>query len=183
MKNIMIIVMLLALSVLGCKQADNTPPPEQVAGETNTEANSPSDQPIDFDAAMQDTDGYKSGEWITDYDAALAAAQKMGRPVLVNFTGSDWCGWCIKLMDEVFSKDEFIKYASDNLVLLKLDFPRKTQLPPAEAKANEQLAQKFKVTGFPTIVLLDGTGKEINRTGYQPGGPVKYISHLKALLQ
>lgn len=176
MKHIMIIVMLLALSVLGCKQTENPKPADASPAEAVA-------QEVTFDAAMQDDGGYKSGEWITDYNAALAAATKLGRPVLVNFTGSDWCMWCIKLVDEVFSKDEFKKYASENLVLLKLDFPRKTQLPPAEAKANEQLAQQFKVTGFPTIILVDGTGKEINRTGYQPGGPAKYISHLKALQQ
>ncbi|MDP2172529.1 MAG: thioredoxin family protein [Candidatus Cloacimonadaceae bacterium] len=124
----------------------------------------------------------QSGTWITDWDQALAASKELGRPVLIDFTGSDWCGWCIKLKGEVFSKPAFIEYAKDNLILLMIDFPRKRKLPVEQQTANQKLAEKFEVEGFPTIVLVNENGKEIKRTGYQPGGPEKYIDHIKSLL-
>jgi thioredoxin-related protein len=80
------------------------------------------------------------------------------------------------------NKPEFLNYAKDNLVLLNLDFPRKTQLPESQAKANEAIAQRFKITGFPTVILLDSQGEKIGQTGYQPGGPQKYIEHLKQIM-
>lgn len=116
--------------------------------------------------------------WVTDYDAAMTLAKNEGKTVLVNFTGSDWCGWCKKLDREVFDTEEFKKFASENLVLLKLDFPRKKQLPAEEKKQNQTLAAKHGVRGFPTIMLLDSEEKVIQRTGYQRGGPQAYINHL-----
>lgn len=169
MKWILILVLALSFAVLGC-----TPNPQP-----DTETEQATAEDVTFDDAMAET---PTGEWLTDYDTAMAQAKELKRPVLINFTGSDWCGWCIKLANEVFDKDAFMKYAKDNLVLLKLDFPRK--LPQtAEVKAfNNQKASEFKVTGFPTILLVDATGKEINRTGYQPGGPDAYVKHLQELL-
>ncbi len=121
-------------------------------------------------------------DWLTDFDKAKAQAKELNRPILVDFSGSDWCGWCIKLDKEVFSKQEFKDYAKENLVLLLLDFPRKKALPEAEKKANDGLSTKYKVRGFPTVLLLDAEGKELARTGYMPGGPQAYIKHLKDLL-
>jgi len=127
-------------------------------------------------AAMAGGDG-----WLTDYDEALAAAAKDGRPVLVDFTGSDWCGWCVKLDKDTFSKPEWQSFAKDNLVLLKVDFPKRTNLPAAQEKANDALQAKFGVDGFPTLVLLDSKGKEIARHGgYLPGGPGALISWIKS---
>ena len=116
--------------------------------------------------------------WITDYDAAMKIAEKEGKTVLINFTGSDWCGWCKKLDREVFDTEEFKAYAAENLVLLKLDFPRKKQLPAEEKKQNQMLLSKHGVRGFPTIMLLDSKEKVIQRTGYRRGGPQAYIDHL-----
>lgn len=126
--------------------------------------------------------GYESGTWITDFPQALEYAKELERPVLINFTGSDWCSWCIKLNKEVFTQEAFLNYAKANLVLVKIDFPSKIQLPPAVKKANDALAGEFDVKGYPTIVLTDNTGKEIQRTGYQPGGAEKYVQHLQGLL-
>lgn len=120
--------------------------------------------------------------WLTDYDQAIKVAAEKKLPVLVDFTGSDWCGWCIRLDKEVFSQDAFVAYAKVNLVLLKLDFPNRKKLPKTEAAKNQALAEKYGVQGFPTIVLLGADGKEKARTGYKSGGAETYVEHLKGLL-
>lgn len=117
--------------------------------------------------------------WITDYDQALAMAKAQNKQVLLNFTGSDWCGWCIKLHKEVFSQKEFLDYAKDNYVLVKLDFPRRTQLPEYLKRQNETLATKFKIRGFPTVVVLNSNGKRYKSSGYVRGGPSAFIQSLK----
>jgi len=115
--------------------------------------------------------------WLDNYDAAVAQAKKENKLVLVDFTGSDWCGWCIKMKKDVFSKPEFNSFAKDKLVLLELDYPQAKKLSPSVVKQNEVLQQKFKVEGFPTLVLLDGSGKELARnSGYLPGGPDALIA-------
>ena len=125
----------------------------------------------------------KQGDWLENYTEALAAAKSLNRPVFIDFTGSDWCGWCIRLDREVFTQKAFIKYAKKDLVLLKLDFPRRKKLSEALQKQNLELAKKFGIGGFPTIVIVDAEGKEIARTGYRPGGDKKYVKHLKDLLK
>lgn len=122
-------------------------------------------------------------EWGTDYDAALKQARETNRPILVDFTGSDWCGWCIKLDKEVFSQPAFQAYATNNLVLLMLDFPRAKPQSEAIKKQNEKLSQKYGIEGFPTILLLDAEGRVLGRTGYQPGGAEAYLTHLKKMLK
>lgn len=120
--------------------------------------------------------------WMTDFDAAKTKAASEDKPMLVDFTGSDWCGWCIKLDKEVFSKKEFKDYAEENLVLVEIDFPRGKE-QSAELKAqNQALAQKYGVRGFPTILMLDADGEVIEKTGYRRGGAEKYVEHLKGLL-
>lgn len=121
-------------------------------------------------------------QWETNIDAAKKRSADEGKPILVDFTGSDWCGWCIRLKDEVFSKDEFKAYAGENLVLLEIDFPRRTELPREQAVHNQQLMQQYGVRGFPTILLIDKDGEVLGRTGYRPGGPEAYVDHLKELL-
>lgn len=120
--------------------------------------------------------------WLTDFEKAKAQAAEQKRPILVDFSGSDWCGWCIKLDEEVFSKKEFKDFAQDNLVLLLIDFPRKSKLTDAEKESNDKLAKQYGVRGFPTVLLLDAEGKVLGKTGYQTGGPSKYVEHLKGLL-
>ncbi len=122
-------------------------------------------------------------EWMTDFEAAKAKAKAEKKTILLDFTGSDWCGWCIKLDKEVFSKKEFIDYAAENLVLVKLDFPRQKKLDAALEKQNKELAEKYEVQGFPTIKLVKPTGREIAETGYEEGGPVKYVENLKKLIK
>ncbi len=114
--------------------------------------------------------------WSTDYEEALAKAKAEGKFVLVDFTGSDWCVWCKRLEEEVFAKPEFATWVVSRAVLLKLDFPHGKRLPKEEEEQNKQLQQRFAVKGFPTILFLDAAGKELGRTGYQPGGPKAWIA-------
>ena len=120
--------------------------------------------------------------WIHNYDQALKDAKKYNRPILINFTGSDWCGWCIRLKKEVFSKPVFKNYASNNLILLELDFPRRKPQPSKIKKQNNNLAKKYRIRGYPTIILINEKGDVIARTGYRRGGPDKYVNHLKQLI-
>jgi protein disulfide-isomerase len=120
--------------------------------------------------------------WTTDLGKAIEKAKTEHKAVLVNFTGSDWCKWCFKLRDEVFSKDEFKEYADENLVLVMIDFPQNKPQSNQTRMYNQSIQQKFGVQGYPTIVLINEHGKQVAKTGYQPGGAVKYISHLKSFL-
>ena len=122
-------------------------------------------------------------EWMTDFEAAKQKAAAENKDLLVNFTGSDWCSWCIKLVDEVFKHDAFKKGVADNFVLVELDFPQdKSKLDESTQKQNEILQEKYSIQGFPTILLLDDQGRPYAQTGYQAGGPEKYLAHLDKLL-
>jgi protein disulfide-isomerase len=114
--------------------------------------------------------------WQTDYSAALAQAGKENKLVLLDFTGSDWCVWCIKLSKDTFSQPEFKEFASGKLIPVELDFPSRKPLSDELKAQNNALATKFGVEGFPTLILVDSTGKEIARhVGYLPGGPDAFI--------
>jgi thioredoxin-related protein len=117
-------------------------------------------------------------QWLTDVPAALNKAKAEKKLVLLDFTGSDWCIWCLRLENEVFSKPEFVDYAKTNIVLVQIDFPRKKKLSPAQQKANEALAQKFNVAGFPTLIILNAEGRKVGEMGYMPGGPKPFIDQL-----
>ena len=121
--------------------------------------------------------------WKTDYQKALETAKAEKKMVLLDFTGSNWCGWCKKLDKEVFSTTEFKDYAQKNLVLVKLDFPRGLPQPAAEKEQNEKLAKQFNIEGFPTIVILNPEGKKVGELGYIEGGPSAFVGKLKTLPQ
>jgi protein disulfide-isomerase len=120
--------------------------------------------------------------WTTSYKTAIKYSKKYDRPILINFTGSDWCGWCIKLKDEVFDKKEFKDYVSTNLILLEADFPRRKRIDKKTLATNKQLAEKYGVKGYPTILLIDAKGEVLGKTGYKKGGPVNYVEHLKKIV-
>lgn len=116
-------------------------------------------------------------KWLQRYDKALEQAEETGKPVLVNFTGSDWCGFCIRQEDEVFSTDEFKAWAEENVVLLELDFPRSKEQSDELKQQNRELQRKYEVRGFPTVLVLNAEGEAIERyVGYRPGmGAEKWI--------
>lgn len=123
-----------------------------------------------------------SANWLTDFEAAQSVAKSEGKPLLLDFTGSDWCIWCIRLKDEVFTREAFTDYADAEVVLVELDFPRKKEQSDEVKAQNAALAKKYGVRGFPTIVLLSPEGDLIGKTGYRKGGPEAYVEHLKELL-
>lgn len=128
-------------------------------------------------APSQDLSEDAEGGWHVLVEDAFAESKETGKPIMANFTGSDWCGWCIKLSAAVFNKDEFKTWAEENVVLLELDFPRRTKLPEELQKQNAGLQQAFKVRGFPTVWVFDldkdeSSGqfsiKALGKTGYRP---------------
>jgi len=120
-------------------------------------------------------------KWLSDFDQARKLAAENNRPILADFSGSDWCGWCIRLEREVFSQGDFKSFAKDNLVLFLADFPMRKSLDDGLKRQNEKLAEAYGIQGFPTVLLLDADGKVLARTGYRPGGAASYIEHLKSL--
>jgi len=125
-------------------------------------------------------------KWQHSYEEATKQAAAEHKPILMVFAGSDWCKPCIMLRREVWDTPAFHDYAQEHFVLLELDFPRfkKNQLPEEQKKDNEQLAERYNQEGvFPLVVLTDAQGQVLGKTGYQPGGPENYISHLEQLLQ
>ncbi|NQV23127.1 MAG: thioredoxin family protein [Rhodopirellula sp.] len=123
-------------------------------------------------------------QWITSFEAAKVQAQKQNKDILVNFTGSDWCTWCIRLAQEVFSRPGFADYAQKNFILVEADFPQ-NQLGQPEAidPQHQELADRYEFQGFPTIMLFDKQGRPFAQTGYQPGGPEAYNAHLDEFRQ
>ncbi len=120
--------------------------------------------------------------WIQDFAKAQAKATSEKKDLLIDFTGSDWCVWCKKLDAEVFTQGDFEKKIQEQFVLVKLDFPRDAKLvTPEIKKQNEGLMTRFGVQGFPTIFLTDAGGKPYAKTGYQEGGPEKYMTHVAGL--
>ncbi len=124
----------------------------------------------------------KSKGFIEDFAAAKKESAAFSQPIFVFFTGSDWCGWCVKLRQEALDTKAFEKFAADNLILFEADFPRGKKQSGAVKKQNEELAARFGVRGYPTVLLLDAEGKELGRTGYRKGGADAYVAHLKELL-
>jgi len=130
-------------------------------------------------------EGAEPGEWTMDYDAALALAEEENLPLLLNFTGSDWCGWC-KLMDgQVFAEEEWQDWAADNLVLVTIDFPSDESIVPEKYKArNDELSETFGVQGYPTYILLASDGETmIDQLGAgQDKTPESFIEEVETSL-
>ena len=120
--------------------------------------------------------------WETDFEKALSDAKTSGKYILLDFSGSDWCGWCIRLEKEVFSQDAFKDFAEENLVCVLVDFPRAKEQTEKLKQQNLDLARKHSIRGYPTIIILSPDGKPVGKTGYQQGGPWEYARHLKEII-
>lgn len=115
-------------------------------------------------------------------DEALEAAKENGKYVFVCFSGSDWCGWCMKLEKEVFSKAKFINGVTNDFELVYIDMPQDRDLLSERAKVeNAKLVEKYRIQGFPTALVLDTDGSVLTKTGYRKGGAVKYVEHMKEI--
>ena len=115
--------------------------------------------------------------WMVDINKAYEESKKTGKPIMANFTGSDWCGWCKKLKFEVFDKPAFKEWAKETVVLIELDYPKRFQIPQKYREQNAGLQQAFKVAGYPTIWVFnldkDDNGQfkieALGKTGYVKG--------------
>ena len=114
--------------------------------------------------------------WTENFAEAQTQAAAQTKHLLLDFTGSDWCGWCIKIDKEVFAKPDFQEFGGKSLVLVEVDFPKSKPQPPAVKAQNEGLQRKYKVNGYPTLVLLDPAGKEVKRW---EGFDSKFLADLK----
>ena len=121
--------------------------------------------------------------WTNSIEDALKTAGEKNRTLLVNFTGSDWCSWCFRLRDEVFTRPEFIEYANNSLVLIELDYPQRKEQTDEMKAYNRKILEKYGVRGFPTILLINKEGNEIGRTGYKQGGAAAYVKHIKSFIK
>lgn len=135
-------------------------------------------------ASVAPASSLMAGEgWVADFDEAAAMARKEGKNLLVDFTGSDWCGWCIRLHKEVFDHESWSSAVHKDYILVALDFPRgedaKALVPNPER--NQELSEMYGVQGFPTILLMTPDGDVFGRTGYEAGGPEAYLAHMADL--
>jgi len=130
-----------------------------------------------FTLTAQDAfaDGIK---WHTSYDQAVKLSESTSKPMVLFFTGSDWCGWCKKLEKEALDTPEFAEAAGEAFIFVKLDFPMKKSLDAAETAQNNELKKKYNVRGFPTLIILDNNQEPVGLTGYQTGGGKRYAEHL-----
>lgn len=121
--------------------------------------------------------------WQTDINKAISISKQENKPLFLFFTGSDWCGWCIRLQKEVFKTPEFEAWAKEKVVLVELDFPRRTPQPDAIKMQNNQLQQFFEVRGYPTVWFVKAGGlvdgktslEKLGSSGYAAGGPSVWL--------
>ncbi len=129
--------------------------------------------------------------WHTDMSKATDISIKENKPMFLFFTGSDWCGWCIRLQKEVFKTPEFIKWAKENVVLVELDFPRKNNQTEEVKMQNAQLQQQLQVRGYPTVWFVSATKtaeakinlNALGSSGYVAGGPKVWIDGANQIIQ
>lgn len=122
-------------------------------------------------------------KWYTDVREAITVSNKEQKPMLMFFTGSDWCGWCIRLQNEVLKTDEFKKWAATNVILVELDYPRAVAQSPEIKNQNNELQQAFGIQGFPTVFFTSAESKDgkinfkgLGKTGYVAGGPTAWLT-------
>ena len=128
--------------------------------------------------------------WETDLNKAIGLSYETKKPIMLFFTGSDWCGWCIRLQNEVFRTETFTKWANENVILVELDYPRKKEQPQTIKDQNKQLQQMFAVQGYPTCHFVMPTPTDdgrinlasIGQNGYMAGGPDAWIAKVSEFL-
>ena len=127
-----------------------------------------------------------SQDWQPTYEEALDCAKKNDRPLLLVFSGSDWCAPCIKLDTSIWQSEDFKVYAKDNYVLYRADFPRKkeNQLSKELTNQNNQLAERFNSKGhFPLVVILNKEEEVLGTTGYKKARPEEYVDHINTYIK
>lgn len=125
-------------------------------------------------------------KWQTDFKKATELSAQENKPIVLVFSGSDWCAPCMKLEKEIWSTEEFINYSNEHYILLKADFPRKSKntVDAQQKEANKQLAEKYNKSGlFPLVVILDKLGKVHGSLGYKKVSPKEYIGLIDAMVK
>jgi thioredoxin-related protein len=126
--------------------------------------------------------GAQQGHWLSNYAQALDQAKTGDKPVLLDFTGSDWCPWCIRMDKEVLDTTQFKDYATKNLILMLVDFPQGKQLPQNVQDQNNDLQKKYNAQAFPTFILIDKDGNVLGQQeGYLEGGPSAFIAKIESM--
>lgn len=120
--------------------------------------------------------------WHTNYEEAVNQSKEKSKPMILFFTGSDWCTWCNKLEEEALNTPDFADQANDKYIFVKLDYPMQKKLSTALIEQNKQLQEKFDIRSFPTVILLDANQQQIGITGYRPGGGKPYADHLNKMM-
>ena len=162
--------------VVGVKAPEASPPPPAAP------APRPAAAPMPAAPAAAVPDGAPMRMlWTNNYNFAVEKARTEHKHVFLFFTGSDWCGWCMKLDEEVLHTPEFAQYAQQKMILVEVDFPRQKQLSDDLRRQNRLLAEHFGIKGYPTVVVLDSEGRPAGRLGYQPGGPGPFIAQLQSI--
>ncbi len=175
MTKIFLFIILCGSALQACSQAPTT-----------TKATTTAQTPAPVAQQPKPYTSTKAG-WLVDVDEAYEISKKEKKPILANFTGSDWCGWCKKLDADVFTKPAFQEWAKKNVVLLELDFPRRFQIPEKNRRQNAAMGQALGITGYPTVWVLNLTKDEakgqfqvkgLGKTGYTPS-PEQFIAALQ----
>ena len=177
MKRILFAVLVLTLCACASKSAEKKeivePAKTTAQAKVKPQAQKPQ-QVIRTQPAEMDQNGKeyaaKNEGWMVNLDMAFAESEKTGKPIMANFTGSDWCGWCKRLDKSVFHQPGFKDWADKNVVLLELDFPRRFRLPKEIAQQNRQMQQSLGVRGYPTIWLFDMDKDESGKFNISPLG-------------
>jgi len=177
----------IASSLLSPRPREAPPPPvqEQPPRDATARRTSPPAGPNRAKTSLQAEPTNEAGAvaWQTDFAKASAAAAQAHRYLLLDFTGSDWCGFCMKLEKEVFSTAEFASFVADRFVCVRVDFPRKQAQPDDLKKQNAELAKNYPIHGYPTVVILAPDGKLVgSQSGYRGNGQQVYIEQLKTMM-
>ena len=129
-------------------------------------------------------------KWHTDVSIATDLSIKENKPMFLFFTGSDWCGWCIRLQKEVLKTPDFASWAKQNVVLVELDYPRSKPQTNEIKQQNAQLQQIFGIQGYPTVhfaTVTETKGKinfnSLGNTGYVSGGPTAWLGVANGILK
>lgn len=173
-------LMFLAGEIGKNKEKEEQPAPVQQETVAENQETETQDSPAELEegTVMPEDEGI----WTVDLDRAKKSAEASGKKLLILFTGSDWCHWCVKLNEEVFSKPEFQQEVVKLFVPVKLDFPNKVKFPEKIRKSYEAEMKRLNIRGFPTVILADASGNAFAVCGYQSGGEQSYLEMLKGLL-
>lgn len=185
MKRLAALLSLLALAISSHLMAyENQPSTDQtIPRDTQSETTIHPDTTTPSETSNPSDTTTGSILWYTKYSEALDIAKKQNKPLLLFFTGSDWCGWCKKIDSEVFKDPEFKNLVGNRFVFVLLDFPMNKMLPLDISEQNAQFKHKFGITGYPTVVILSPNESFIAETGYRPGGGKAYADYLNSLIQ